>query len=52
MCKTRREFSSSGDVSDANVLVNLYLQILITLRLRLQLVNDENGRTEQKFYSL
>jgi hypothetical protein len=24
MCETRREFSSSGVVSDANVFVNLY----------------------------
>jgi hypothetical protein len=51
MCKTRRVFPSSEDVSGANVLGNIILQILSILRLRLELVNDRNARTRKKFYS-
>ena len=40
MYETRRVFSSSGDVSEANVLGNFEIQILITLRVRPELVND------------
>ena len=51
MCKTRRVFSSSGEVCEASVRVNLYHQILIILRLRPELVNDQNDRTETKLYT-
>jgi hypothetical protein len=45
MCKTRRAFSNSGDVSDENVLVNLENSDSYILRFRSELVNDRNDRT-------
>ena len=52
MYESRRVFLSSDEVSEANVLGNLEIQILIIFRLRLQLVNDRNSSTGRKFYSL
>jgi hypothetical protein len=49
MYETRRVFSSSGDVSEEMFGI-FEIQIIILLRLRLELVNDQNDRTEQKLY--
>jgi hypothetical protein len=49
MCETRLVFSSSSDVSDANVIGNFEIQILCTLMPRFELVNDQNHKTGKKF---
>jgi hypothetical protein len=52
MYKTRRVFPRSGDVSNTNVFVNLsFFTIIIILRLRPELVNDQNDRSNEFNYS-
>ena len=45
-------FSRSGDVSDANVLVNMHFHIVIISRLGSELVNDRNYRTGKSYIRL
>jgi hypothetical protein len=50
--ETRRVFVSYGEVSEANVLVNLYLSdSLSILRLRSETVDYLNDQLKNKFYS-